>query len=506
MALSRHHVSFDRPQNVPEIVSEAETFEYSHHRSLQAWLRSARMLNIEAVMCENDGNLQLAYLYLYRHANLVYGKLPSHPDFRNPAFRKDVSAAQNSVKANLVKLEQWKPVLNRKSQLYAEATRRRNEVMQTGMHNGSIRRSAHSKDVNDPTGDDQRSIGADEHRDLVVDLAQREIRRRSATRDAERPGHGTRSNPRKHAQTLDRSPDGPNHLSKSIQQTGAFLDNHRRSQRSMRPRTLPNEGTQSYSYPVVPAKESEMHWKAHAPHPDPSSQAPRIPSKVPRSPSLSMRFDPVLSARTPNDPPAPESEPQYSFRPISFTESGTPLRTLLLPPTLRTSFLNVADANTARNLETCGILCGTAIRGALFITHLVFPDQTASSDTCDTTDDGDAVLFDFCDAHALLVCGWIHTHPSQSCFLSSRDLHTSAGYQIMLPEAIAIVCAPRHNPDWGIFRLTDPPGLGAVLDCVASAPFHPHAEANLYTDALRPGHVVEGVGLEFEVVDLRRNW
>lgn len=74
----------------------------------------------------------------------------------------------------------------------------------------------------------------------------------------------------------------------------------------------------------------------------------------------------------------------------------------------------------------------------------------------------------------------------------------------MLPEAIAIVCAPRHNPDWGIFRLTDPPGLKHVLECEQKGLFHPHSEQNLYTDALRPGHVVEGEGLEFEVVDLRK--
>ena len=76
----------------------------------------------------------------------------------------------------------------------------------------------------------------------------------------------------------------------------------------------------------------------------------------------------------------------------------------------------------------------------------------------------------------------------------------------MLPEAIAIVCAPRHNPDWGVFRLTDPPGLPAVIKCHAKGLFHPHNEDHLYTDANGQdrGHVVEGPGLKFEVHDLRR--
>lgn len=56
---------------------------------------------------------------------------------------------------------------------------------------------------------------------------------------------------------------------------------------------------------------------------------------------------------------------------------------------------------------------------------------------------------------------------------------------------------------WGVFRLTDPPGMKSVLNCRQTGLFHPHAEQNIYTDALRPGHVFEAKGLEFEVVDLR---
>lgn len=37
------------------------------------------------------------------------------------------------------------------------------------------------------------------------------------------------------------------------------------------------------------------------------------------------------------------------------------------------------------------------------------------------------------------------THPTQTAFLSSVDLHTHCSYQMMLPEAIAIVCSPKFN-------------------------------------------------------------
>ena len=108
-----------------------------------------------------------------------------------------------------------------------------------------------------------------------------------------------------------------------------------------------------------------------------------------------------------------------------------------------------------------------------------------------------------------MTLGWIHTHPSQSCFLSSLDLHTQAGYQALLDEAIAVVCAPQHQPDLGIFRLTNPPGLRYILQCTQPAPFHAHVAAAdedlpLYTDATH-GHVKldSGAGATVVIHDLR---
>lgn len=86
-----------------------------------------------------------------------------------------------------------------------------------------------------------------------------------------------------------------------------------------------------------------------------------------------------------------------------------------------------------------------------------------------------------------------------------------------MAESIAIVCAPSIQDEgrsWGCFRLTDPPGMKTILNCKKEGVFHPHdgftgdgingtGEGGLYTDASRPGHVVEARGLEFNVVDLR---
>ena len=34
------------------------------------------------------------------------------------------------------------------------------------------------------------------------------------------------------------------------------------------------------------------------------------------------------------------------------------------------------------------------------------------------------------DKRSLYPLGWIHTHPTQTCFLSSVDVHTQCGYQV----------------------------------------------------------------------------
>ena len=40
--------------------------------------------------------------------------------------------------------------------------------------------------------------------------------------------------------------------------------------------------------------------------------------------------------------------------------------------------------------------------------------------------------FEVQDSRSLYPLGWIHTHPSQSCFLSSVDVHTHCGYQVRI--------------------------------------------------------------------------
>lgn len=147
------------------------------------------------------------------------------------------------------------------------------------------------------------------------------------------------------------------------------------------------------------------------------------------------------------------------------------LRRVVLPRDLTPRFLRLAESNTVRGIETCGVLCGRLSRDELLVSHVVVPKQTSGPDFCDMENVEE--LFRIQDQHNLLTLGWIHTHPTQTSFLSSVDLHTHCSFQLMLPEAIAVVCAPRHN-DVGVFRLSEA-GVYEVSRCRLKG-FHPHSK------------------------------
>ncbi|KAM7102644.1 STALP protease, partial [Ciconia maguari] len=177
------------------------------------------------------------------------------------------------------------------------------------------------------------------------------------------------------------------------------------------------------------------------------------------------------------------------------TQLAEALRGVILPRDLCHKFLLLAEANTIRGIETCGILCGKLTHNEFTITHVIVPKQSAGPDYCDMENVEE--LFGIQDQYDLLTLGWIHTHPTQTAFLSSVDLHTHCSYQLMLPEAIAIVCSPKHN-DTGIFRLTNT-GMLEVSACKKKG-FHPHTkEPRLFNPCT---HVV-GKDIKIIVLDLR---
>lgn len=141
------------------------------------------------------------------------------------------------------------------------------------------------------------------------------------------------------------------------------------------------------------------------------------------------------------------------------------LKKVTVPQSILHSFLQYAGPNLKRNVEFCGILCGTQNEFGFVITTILIPKQDGDSDSyvacilvtfccrCYAMNEEELAIYQ--TKHDLLTLGWIHTHPTQQAFLSTVDLATHYSYQVLLPEAIAIVCAPQHQPSYGVFRMTD---------------------------------------------------
>jgi len=176
------------------------------------------------------------------------------------------------------------------------------------------------------------------------------------------------------------------------------------------------------------------------------------------------------------------------------------LKSVSFPRDCLNRFTSIASINTAQNRGTCGLLLGRDKGGLYVVTTLLIPKQHSTGDPCLTSMDEEWVV-QFTEERSLITLGWIHTHPTQSCFMSSVDLHTHSGLQRMLPESFAVVCAPNSTPNFGIFRLTDPPGLQAISECDVRNAFHPHPERPIYTDADREHVQIRDLALE--IVDLR---
>ncbi|RAL47414.1 hypothetical protein DM860_013379 [Cuscuta australis] len=228
-----------------------------------------------------------------------------------------------------------------------------------------------------------------------------------------------------------------------------------------------------------------------------------LPSSIIQQPSLppvlaqvQPEHRPISPSRVADPRPGPVKPPQDGMA------GSNSYQNLHIPVQMMEDFLRLARANTIKNLETCGVLAGSLKNRVFHITTLIVPKQESTSDSCQTLNEEE--IFEVQDKLSLFPLGWIHTHPSQTCFMSSVDLHTHYSYQIMLPEAIAIVMAPTdESSPHGIFHLSDPSGISVIRNCQQRG-FHPHEEPEdgspIYEHC---SHVYMNPNLKFDVVDLR---
>ena len=419
-----------------------------------------------------------------RYAALVFEKLPLHPTAKNSETRAGLKAAQRNLPDVMNRMEALKPRINDRYDKWQKSLAQRREAIGMDQDERPGSRSRIDMAASDPAvAGNLTTLAAAENSDLAVKLAHREIRRRDAKRRATRQA-GVSEEEEQERRTAGLWDDWEAALSRDGQNGRSHGDDEMRRQMEDSRRRLggqhdvvpesgrrrltkpsppsnqpvePRNGRTEYRYPSI-TRSQPLNYddrpvsRSTSSTPPPPVYAPSSlpPPYLPPKPPKESLYE-EAPARPEKTTPEPldsimdgKSSSSFTFRPSAYLENGKPLRTVFLPPNLREKFLQLAASNTRNNLETCGMLCGTLISNALFISRLVIPEQESTSDTCETVNE--SAFFDYCAAEDLMVLGWIHTHPTQTCFMSSRDLHTHCGYQIMMPESIAIVCAPSKNP------------------------------------------------------------
>ncbi|KAI8923763.1 hypothetical protein BC831DRAFT_469518 [Entophlyctis helioformis] len=477
-----------------------ESFRVLHQRAnvdvdatkpLKLYFRSADVLWRQARIYESERNIVMAYLMYMRYTTLSITGLKSHPESKLPAMQPGLAKLRENARVAVEKMETIRPLLQ---QRFARLEMDNQAEIERKRRDRAVR--AEVAVLSRPTTPTSASSAT--HGTIAVTAVSVTTAAGTAagTADAEwwKTG-GESASAAELRRQLERlaTPSGSSSSSSSTGIVGPMIAPVAASYPSVAP-----------PLPLPPQQSSGMYGSAsietpmHAPVAGYAASV-SLPPPVPVKPSNALS---ALLGTGPNQPPDSPSAGSPTQAMIFEDTRPDGLRTLNLPRTLASTFLNIAAPNTRLNLETCGILCGTLSRSAFTVTTLLIPQQTATSDSCTTRNE--ELIFEVQDSRELLTLGWIHTHPSQSCFMSSVDLHTHCSYQIMMPEAIAIVMAPSKTPSQGIFRLTDPPGLDVISACRNPQMFHPHdgyAADDLY-EPVSGGHV-QLVDARFDVIDLR---
>jgi STAM-binding protein len=169
-----------------------------------------------------------------------------------------------------------------------------------------------------------------------------------------------------------------------------------------------------------------------------------------------------------------------------------------IPSDLIIEFDKLSRMNTNKGLETGGILAGSHLEDHYQVTHLLVPEQSATSTSWDVHDERQITNY-FSYNPDLIMLGLIHTHPNMTLFLSSVDLHGLWDYARDNPSLVSIVLAPERKTA-PAFCLTEH-GLTAIGKCKKSGHHKHRGDDRQYYEVA--SHVTEDQTCETIVVDFR---
>ncbi|KAG7594512.1 JAB1/MPN/MOV34 metalloenzyme domain [Arabidopsis thaliana x Arabidopsis arenosa] len=499
-----------------DIATSARRIGVDNRISLKFYFRIADNILKQADIFRAEKNVIDLYVMLLRFSSLALETIPSHRDYRT-SLKSNKEYLRMRLLDVLTELEKLKPVVQQRiDELYPKLKPRYN--VQAHPANGSLGWSSavkpslnsydHAK-VRNPPGHNFGYMGSRGQQFLNAAPLEERFRKMSV-------------NFRPNEETLSRhSILGPGGLSAQWQPPKYDTKVQYPSNIDFSPVVIPSFQQFVDSKPMITNGSND---EPERPIVEPSvASSENIQKNYTEELSSMISFEDPESLtdnnliRQPSPPPVlaevqdlvpalcPEvREPECIIEnslPDESLRSESPLE-LHIATTMMDTFMRLAKSNTKKNLETCGILAGSLKNRKFYITALIIPKQESTSDSCQATNEEE--IFEVQDKQSLFPLGWIHTHPTQSCFMSSIDVHTHYSYQIMLPEAVAIVMAPQDSSrNHGIFRLTTPGGMTVIRNCDQRG-FHAHSSPEdggpIYNTCKE---VYMNPNLKFDVIDLR---
>ncbi|XP_050238517.1 AMSH-like ubiquitin thioesterase 1 [Mercurialis annua] len=515
------------------IATVAQKIDVDNRISLRFYFRIADSILKQADIFREERNIIDLYTMLLRFSSLVSETIPYHRDYRASQESKKVYLKKRLLNA-VIELEDLKPAVQQKiNELNRKHTQQVNGSVSVNQNDSLVGPPVKKKTF---TSYDVTKAGRPASQEIVSQGTR--TQQYSHVRPPEEQFQRWSLNfPQPKEETLSRhSILGPNGLQGQWQPPRSDKGVRYPSNIDLTPVKFPSllleNGVAEKNYSSHSEVQNLQLFKENGVNLEsdsnssglerPSSQVDSQMCKA-EEPSALISFEatemPVQTnlIRQPS-PPAVLAEVQDLLPAMSpqFTEVGNKLSIsspddiacsepplqLHISTTMMENFMKLAKSNTDKNLETCGVLAGKLKNRMYSVTALIIPKQESTSDSCQTTNEEE--LFEAQDNGDLLSLGWIHTHPTQSCFMSSIDVHTHYSYQTMLPQAVAIVMAPSDSSrKHGIFRLTTPGGMKVIRNCQQRG-FHPHSQPEdggpIYQTCT---DVYMNPNLKFKVTDLR---
>ncbi|XP_027123253.1 AMSH-like ubiquitin thioesterase 1 [Coffea arabica] len=475
------------------IASSARKLDVNNRIALGFYYRIADNVLKQANIFREEDNIIDLYIMLLRYSSLVSETIPCHRDYR-AALQSDKIYLKKKLMNALAELEKLKPVVQRK----LEDINQQQRGYQPQLNLSLVNHPGKQQNLNSYAMTKTSPYVARQCNHQAPSTQQW-----SLTKPVDEQFRQIRlSIPRPKEETLSRhSVFGPNGLNGQwqpppsdtgvrypsnidfspveIPRTFADISRESNGQKPVHDGTSIKKHDNNLESEVSKLKPLDLESKD-----DKKDQVEEPDSLI----SFETMESPVQTKiiRQPSPPPVlaeiqdliPSTSPAVVDRDCGLTSNAdgvicaeAPLE-LHISTALMDSFMRLAKSNTDKNLETCGVLAGSLKNRRFSVTALIIPKQESTSDSCQTTNEEE--IFEVQDKQSLFPLGWIHTHPTQSCFMSSIDVHTQYSYQIMLPEAIAIVMAPKDGlRTHGIFRLTTPGGMNVIRQCPRRG-FHAH--------------------------------